>query len=57
MKDCRHCKWIDRQLPSHCFKLGKILDDDELLSDVPCEDFMDYWEWLETKKPKNNYIR
>ena len=47
MKDCRHCRWLDPQLPPHCFKLGKILDDDELLSDEPCEDFMNISDRLD----------
>lgn len=46
MIDCRYCRWLDPQLPPHCFKLGKLLDDDELLSDEPCEDFIDIHDRL-----------
>lgn len=47
MKDCRYCKWINPQLPSHCFKLRRILDNEEILNDGPCEFYINKWDWSE----------
>ena len=37
MKNCRVCKYSNPQLPCHCFKLGRLLDDDEYYNDKSCD--------------------
>ena len=39
MKNCRYCKWSNPQLPSHCFVLKRILDEEEYWNDEPCESY------------------
>lgn len=61
MKNCRYCKWRNPQLPSHCFKLGRILDKKEYWNDEPCEfyknkfvpiEFSSYEEYVKYLKEK-----
>lgn len=50
MKDCRYCKMMNPFLPSHCLKLGRILDKEEILNDKPCEYYINKWDWLNSKR-------
>lgn len=40
---CSWCKWQNRWLPCHCFKLGRILDKEEQWVDNDAED-CEFWE-------------
>lgn len=41
MKDCCSCKWSNPQLPTHCFKLMKILFEKEYWNDDFCKHYID----------------